>query len=141
MNNVVVTVVVLHSARSVVFTNDVAFKVIKVDVTPTFRAVIYKSNASVLINQVLDVPALMIHRLGAVTSLSSDNLKRKEIYALVRRKVAEPELDKKISMSITFLYQNTNTTTNMYGTTIGLYSIEVSVCSVLVELSGVDKRL
>ena len=57
------------------------------------------------------------------------------------RKVAEPELDKKISMSITFLYQNTNITTNMYGTTIGLYSIEVSVCSVLVELSGVDKRL
>lgn len=69
-----------------VFTNDVAFKVIKVDVTPTFRAVIYKSNASVLTNEVLDVPALTIHRLTAITRLRSDDLKRKEICALVRKK-------------------------------------------------------
>ena len=53
----------------ILFTNDVAHKVIKVDVTPLVRAVINKSNASALVNEVLDVPALTIHCLGALSYL------------------------------------------------------------------------
>ena len=64
-------------------TNDFAFKVIKVDVTPYARTVIYKSNATVLSTQVSDVPAFTIHRLGAVTSLLSDNLKRHRNFMLL----------------------------------------------------------
>ena len=67
-----------------IITNDVAFKVIKVDLTPTVRTVIYKSNASVTLKQVLDVPAFTIHSLAAVSNLVSDNLKTHSNLCLVR---------------------------------------------------------
>ena len=56
-------------------TNNIAFEVIKVNVAPPTRAVINDPDSSVLPNQVLHVPALTFHRLSAVTSLISDNLK------------------------------------------------------------------
>ena len=62
---------------SILITNNVAFEVIKVDVTPHARAIINEPDSSVLTNQVFDLPALTIHRLRAVTSLISDNLKYK----------------------------------------------------------------
>ena len=59
----------------VFFTADIAFKVIKVDVTPARRAHIDQVNMSTLSNKFLDVPGLTDHRLGAFTSGASHNLK------------------------------------------------------------------
>ena len=59
-------------------TNDIAFEVIKVNVTPPIRAVINEPDSSLMAIQVLHVPALTVHRLIAVTTLISDNLKYKQ---------------------------------------------------------------
>ena len=56
-------------------TNNIAFEVIKVNVTPLNRAVINEPDSSLLTIQVLHVPALTVHRLRAFSSLISDNLK------------------------------------------------------------------
>ena len=59
-------------------TNNIAFEVIKVNVTPPNRASINEPDSSVFTNQVLDFPALTVHRLIAVTSLIYDNLRCKQ---------------------------------------------------------------
>ena len=59
----------------VLFTTDIAFKVVKVDVTPAARAHIDKFNMGTLTSKLLDVPGLTDHRLCTVTSGASHNLK------------------------------------------------------------------
>jgi len=61
---------------SVLWTNNIAFEVIKVDVTPrdVARVFVNEPDTSMLTNQVLHIPTLTIHRLLAVTNLGPDNL-------------------------------------------------------------------
>ena len=71
-------ILTLYKIQSLILvTNNVAFEVVEVDVTPRTRAVINEPDSSVFANQVLDIPALTLHRFVAVTSLISDNLKHK----------------------------------------------------------------
>ena len=71
-------ILTLYKIQSLILvTNNVAFEVVEVDVTPRTRAVINEPDSSVFANQVLDIPALALHRFVAVTSLISDNLKHK----------------------------------------------------------------
>jgi len=68
----------LYNIQSLILvTNNVAFEVVEVDVTPPTRAVINEPESRAFANQVLDIPALAVHRFVAVTSLISDNLKHK----------------------------------------------------------------
>ena len=64
---------------SVWWTNDIAFEVIEVDMTPhvTGRVFINEPDSSFFTNQVLHVPALTKHCLQAVTNLGPDDLKNK----------------------------------------------------------------
>ena len=71
-----------HIQSLILVTNNVAFEIIKVNVTPHTRAGINEPDSSEFTNQVLDVPAFTAHRLRAVTSLISDHLKYKETRTL-----------------------------------------------------------
>ena len=67
-------------------TKDISFKIIRVNVTPTNRSLINKSDLSVLTNELFYVPAHTVHILQTVTCLISDNLnvgQTKKIYTLV----------------------------------------------------------
>ena len=78
MTNHIFIFLTLYKTQSLILvTNNVAFEVVKVDVTPPIRAVINEPDSSVFANQVLDIPALTVHRFVAVTSLISDNLKHR----------------------------------------------------------------
>ena len=57
---------------------DVAFQIIKVDVTPSARADINQSNACALANVSSNIPELASHRFVAFTSGLSDSLQKRE---------------------------------------------------------------
>ena len=59
---------------SVLWTYNIAFEFIKVNVSPPSRLVINEPDTRMLPNQVLHVPALTIHRLLIITNLGPDNL-------------------------------------------------------------------
>lgn len=60
------------------FTADIAFKVIKINMTPAGRAHIDQFNMSSLTNKFLNVPCLTSHRLSAFTGGASHNLEYKK---------------------------------------------------------------
>ena len=59
----------------VLSTADVAFKIIKVDMTPSAGTDVNNFDACALTNKLLNVPGLSRHCLMAFTSGLSDNLK------------------------------------------------------------------